>query len=91
MSQTTGVKNYEKINLHAQVVAPAPQRPKNATPEMFYKKGSEVEDDEHIISGIDEDLGESDVDAAPLEPMEKSKPKPIPVLVPEKKKVVPPP
>jgi hypothetical protein len=55
---------------------------------MFYKKDAEAEDDEHIISGIDEDLGESDVDMA-LEPIEKPKPKPAPI--PEKKaKVVPP-
>ena len=84
MSQTTGVKNYETINLHAPQVAPAAtaSRPKNATPEMFYKK--DADDDENIISGIDEDLGESDVEMA-LEPIEKPKPKPV--QVPEKKKV----
>ena len=49
---------------------------------MFYKK--DAEDDENIISGIDEDLGESDVEMA-LEPIEKPKIKPAPV--PEKKKV----
>jgi outer membrane biosynthesis protein TonB len=61
--------------------AAAASRPKNATPEMFYKK--DTDDDENIISGIDEDLGESDVEMA-LEPIEKPKPKPAPV--PEKKK-----
>jgi hypothetical protein len=36
---------------------------------MFYKKGeTDAEDDEQIISGIDEDLGESDVDLA-IEPV----------------------
>jgi len=49
---------------------------------MFYKK--DADDDENIISGIDEDLGESDVEMA-LEPIEKPKPKPV--QVPEKKKV----
>jgi hypothetical protein len=34
---------------------------------MFYKKDTDMEEDENIISGIDEDLGESDVDMA-LEP-----------------------
>lgn len=48
---------------------------------MFYKKGSE--DDENIISGIDEDLGESDVEMA-LEPIEKPKLKQA--ELPEKKK-----
>jgi hypothetical protein len=44
-------------------------RSTNATPEMFYKKGeTDVEDDEQIISGIDEDLGESDLDLA-IEPV----------------------
>ncbi len=46
-------------------------RSTNATPEMFYKKGeTDVEDDEQIISGIDEDLGESDLDLA-IEPVKK--------------------
>lgn len=38
---------------------------------MFYKKESE---DENIISGIDEDFGESDVDMA-MEPIQKPKAK----------------
>lgn len=38
---------------------------------MFYKKAeTDAEDDEQIISGIDEDLGESDLDVA-LEPVAK--------------------
>ena len=40
---------------------------------MFYKKGeTDAEDDEQIISGIDEDLGESDPDVA-IEPVSISK------------------
>jgi hypothetical protein len=46
-------------------------RPKNATPEMFYKKGeTDMDYEEQIITGIDEDLGESDIDLA-IEPVSK--------------------
>ena len=37
---------------------------------MFYKK--DTDDDENIISGIDEDLGESDPEVA-MEPTQKEK------------------
>ena len=52
---------------------------------MFYKK--DADDDENIISGIDEDLGESDVEMA-LESIEKPKLKQS--EQPEKKKAQPP-
>jgi hypothetical protein len=71
LSETTGVKNYEKINLHA----PTQQRGNsNATPEIFYQKDTtDPDNDEEIGSGIEEDLGESDVDVA-LEPVQKPAP-----------------